>query len=408
MDMRAAYRALVAQHGGDAALAKAALDRLLEARRAEAGQKEIVAVATRLGLMPTLRRSSREYVGPCPVCGGHDRKDSDRFAIDPVKQVFLCRKCTEAQRKAHGGPVALVRHVLGCDYGAAVDWLLGEIDLGLTPEEIARREALAEADRKRRAREAETFRARAIRAARRTWEAAKPATGTPAQAYLAGRGIVLDVMPPTLRYLPEHPYIKQVGGQPVAMHKGPAMIAAVQDAAGKVMAVHQTWIDPDRPGQKAKITFEGEPQAAKLVRGSKKGGAIRLSSSRGCDTLVMGEGIETTLSALVADVFPRAAYWAGVDLGNMAGLMRPATREERRAGTRHSGQPDMSDDDAFVPPAWVRRLVFIQDGDSAPDATRAKLEAGLRRAMAKRPGLVAQIVHAGPGKDLNDVLREEG
>jgi hypothetical protein len=40
--------------------------------------------------------------------------------------------------------------------------------------------------------------------------------------------------------------------------------------------------------------------------------------------------------------------------------------------------------------------------------TRAKLEAGLRRAMAHRPGLVGQIVKAGDGVDLNDVLNGGG
>ena len=46
----------------------------------------------------------------------------------------------------------------------------------------------------------------------------------------------------------------------------------------------------------------------------------------------------------------------------------------------------------------------MQDGDSEPRLTRAKLVAGLRRAMLLRPGLKAQIVHAGAGVDLNDVL----
>jgi DNA primase len=35
-----------------------------------------------------LRRSGRELVGPCPVCGG-----TDRFSVNTVKQLWLCRGC---------------------------------------------------------------------------------------------------------------------------------------------------------------------------------------------------------------------------------------------------------------------------------------------------------------------------
>ena len=115
--------------------------------------------------------------------------------------------------------------------------------------------------------------------------------------------------------------------------------------------------------------------------------------------MIMAEGVETTLSALIAETLPRRhAYWCGVDLGNMAGRM------QRGPGLKYAGLPDMDDADAWVPPAWVRRLVFVQDGDSDPKLTRAKLQAGLRRAMIKRPGLRGSIVHAGKGRDLNDIL----
>jgi hypothetical protein len=104
----------------------------------------------------------------------------------------------------------------------------------------------------------------------------------------------------------------------------------------------------------------------------------------------------------VAEPDSTAMYWAGVDLGNMAG------RQERVPGTRHSGLPDLDDAEAFLPPVGVTRLVYVQDGDSEPKSTRAKLEAGLRRAMVARPGLRGQIAPAPDGKDLNDVLMGVG
>lgn len=83
---------------------------------------------------------------------------------------------------------------------------------------------------------------------------------------------------------------------------------------------------------------------------------------------------------------------------DMAGKM------QRVKGKRYSGLPVMDDPDGFVPPPWVKRMIFIQDGDSEPVSTRAKLESGLRRAMAMVPGLRVQIVHAGEGVDLKDLL----
>jgi hypothetical protein len=115
--------------------------------------------------------------------------------------------------------------------------------------------------------------------------------------------------------------------------------------------------------------------------------------------MVMGEGIETTLSAMVSGVDAGAMFWAGVDLGNMAGR-----RVIRGEGMKFAGLPDLDDDEAFVPPACVERLVYVMDGDSDPRLTRAKLEAGLRRAMVMRPGLQGQIAMAPQGLDLNDVL----
>jgi hypothetical protein len=114
--------------------------------------------------------------------------------------------------------------------------------------------------------------------------------------------------------------------------------------------------------------------------------------------LIMGEGIETTCSAWMAQPGRAAMFWAGIDLGNMSG------RQEKLPGRRDSGLPDMEDDRAFVPPAQVRELIFLMDGDSDPKATRARLLAGARRAMLKRPGLRARIARAPEGVDLNDVL----
>ncbi|MFC4733938.1 DUF7146 domain-containing protein [Salipiger abyssi] len=349
----------------------------------------------RLGIVG-LKASGGELIGPCPLCGGRDR-----FAINLSSHAFLCRRCD-----IRGGDnIALVMAVLGCDFRAALTWLCGDAPAQVDPGELARRRQRGE-ERARRDRAAQDrYRERAIADARAIWARSRPGAQGVVRAYLTARGIApgaLPSIPPALRFLTDHPYVKKIGGELVTVHRGPCMIAGVLNPAGEITAVHQTWVDPEPPHGKARIAWQGDALPAKLVRGSKKGGAIRLVTPDDAEALVMGEGIETTLSALAADAVPGAAYWAGVDLGNMAG------RAQRGAGLRYAGLPDMSDAEAFVPPPWVRRLIFIQDGDSDPRATRHKLECGLRRAMALRPGLRGQIVQAGQGVDLNDVLAGRG
>lgn len=369
-------------------------------RLAAAHAVPMAELVERLGIAG-LQRAGAELVGPCPRCGG-----TDRFGIHLTSGVFQCRKdCGPA---AKGDQISLVRHVLDKSFPDALDWLAGPAQ-DLTPDErrdLARR---AEDNRRRRAETEARLRAASVAAALKIWRQTVPAEGTPVRDYLALRGIparMLPELPPALRYLPDCPYMvadEERAGHWRMVHSGPAMVAGVLDAHGTVTAVHRTWIDLDTPSGKAAVADPLGRRAdlpAKKVLGSKKGGAIRLRSVRGATTLYMGEGIETTLSALVAEDPPgRASFWAGVDLGNMAG------RRHLGQGLKFAGLPDLDDADAFVPPPQIRKLVYIQDGDSDPRLTRAQLEAGLRRAMALRPGLAGAIVHAGEGRDLNDVLR---
>lgn len=368
------------------------MPRIDDPRLTEARAIPIAEVADRLKL-DDLRPQGPERVGPCPVCGGRDR-----FSVSTAKGVWHCRKCA-----AGGDGLALVAHVMGLDFRGALDWLMGAAERQVSPQESRRQEAIRAARKREQDAYAARARAHARDQARAIWSRAIPVEGTPVQAYLAGRGIdtgaVAGRLPRVLGFIPDHPCLKQLsrGRPPVELHRGPAMVARIDAPDGSLAAVHQTWLDPSAPGRRLRIR-EGGGDYGKMVRGSKKGNAIRLHTPQRFDTLIVGEGIETTMTAMIARPMTGAAYWAAVDLGNMSGRMR------RVAGVRYSGEPDMEDGDAFVPPPWVRRLYYILDADSDPAATRAKLTAGLKRAMRRVSGLQGYIVPARAGGDLNDML----
>src|SRR4029077_6448966 len=63
----------------------------------------------------SLRGRGSERCGPCPVCGG-----TDRFSVNPKKQVWNCRGCATG-----GDVIALVEHLDGCGFMEAVEMLVG-------------------------------------------------------------------------------------------------------------------------------------------------------------------------------------------------------------------------------------------------------------------------------------------
>lgn len=372
-------------------------------RLAEARRISVMKAAEKLGI-ELMRGPSHEWVSPCPVHGGR----RDRLNVNEAKNVWLCRGTDEG-----GDAVALVRHVKGYDFGEALTYLCGPLpDKPESADERARRLAreaeqearIAQARAAREAR-AERERQRAIAAARAVWAEGRPVEGSPVAAYLERRGIDpawLHPLPRTLRFHPALRYTVQEAGQWRAIHEGPAMLAAITDGAGQVIGVHRTWLDSREPKGKARIVQAGEAMPAKKVLGSMKGGAIRLGGVAGGRTLIVGEGIETTLTARAALAGPGRRFWCGVSLGNMAGR-----RMLRGEGAKYAGLPDLDDGEAWLPPEGVETLVFLQDGDSDPRLTRAKLLAGLRRARAKVASVRRIFVLPAPeGKDWNDALCE--
>lgn len=361
-----------------------------------------------------------DRAGPCPVCGGEDR-----FAIHTKKNTFNCRGCGISG----GGVIDLVMQTERVEFVAACEIVTGrQAEAAPDPVVTARLRAEAEAAQTKRDNEETRYREAARKAAYDTWKRAfRPRWGdplddmrSPVVAYLRRRGIDFageqarrvgnDLR---LGEIQRHPWKEKQGGVWVTVHDGPAMLAAVQRPDGHFGAVHVTWLDPNE--MKGKLVLppdaSGKARPSKKVLGVKKGGAIRLFTPEHAHRIVMGEGIETTLTAAVHGFEFDTAYWAGVDLGNMAGRAARSV-----SGGQIWDRPDLDDRECFVPPGWCEELIYLCDSDEAENHTEEKVIRGLRRAMALRaeargrgddvpPLRVSYVPPLGDGRDLNDLVR---
>ena len=212
------------------------------------------------------------------------------------------------------------------------------------PATLARREAERRAEAQRKAEHA-----------RRCWQEAQNIAGTPAEAYLRGRGLTCE-LPRTLRF---H---GACWHGPTA-RRWPALVAAVQGAG--LPALHRTWLRVDGSG-KADI----EP--AKAMLGATAGGAVRLSD--GPSRLVVAEGIESALSLLCGLLDGPATLWAALSTSGLRGLRLPP-------------QPG--------------RLTIAPDGDG-PGREAAHALAERAHALGWQVG----ILDPGTGADFNDILQE--
>jgi phage/plasmid primase-like uncharacterized protein len=188
----------------------------------------------------------------------------------------------------------------------------------------------------------------------RLWAEARPIAGTPAEHYLWSRGLD-GVASEALRFHPRCPHPSGA--------RLPALLALVRDAlTGAPQAIHRTYLDGAR---KARV----EPQKATL--GPVAGGAVMLDAPRAGAPLVIGEGIESSLSAAA---LIGGAAWSAVSAGNLARLPLP---------------PD------------VRSIVVAADAD-APGERAAWTAA--RRWRAEGRAVKVALPDAS-GADFNDIMR---
>ena len=275
----------------------------------------------------------RSYgVAPCPLCQPTRRSDQNALTVADGRNGRLVLDCKKS----------------GCNF-LAILAAAGLRSGNYTPPDpkiLAQREHDAKAKAEKQAAQA-----------KRLWAEALPIVGTPAEAYLRGRGIT-SPLPPTLRF---HGHCWH--GATAKRH--PALIAAVQGVVSP--AVHRTYLSPC--GAK-----KAEVEPAKAMLGAVSGGAVRLCEASG--PLVVGEGIESTLSLLCGLLSEPVTLWAALSTSGMRGLRLPR-------------QP--------------RRLIIATDGD-APGRAAGNDLADRAHAL----GWQVSILPAPTGYDFNDILTMKG
>lgn len=183
------------------------------------------------------------------------------------------------------------------------------------------------------------------------WRAAGPIGGTPAEAYLRGRGLDLR-LPESLRFARLRYGSKSL----------PCLVALIANSENKIGGIQRTFVREDSSGK-------ADVPAPKLSLGRIAGGAIRLAPAAA--ELVVTGGVEDGLTLLM-DL--GRAVWAATGEGNMANM---------------------------VLPHGVRSVVIGADGDDSGElhAKRAADAFALQ-------GRSVRIISPMPGfKDFNDELR---
>ena len=163
--------------------------------------------------------------------------------------------------------------------------------------------------------------------------------------------------PSALRFLPHATSLDD-------RRKRPALVAAITNRQGELHGIQITLLTPCGR-HKASIA------TPRRVIGNLSGAAVRLCDGSDQGVLIVGEGVETALSA--SDALGAPA-WSALNASNLA---------------------------RFDPPGWVRRLIIAADRGPAGEAAAETLV----KRMSGR-GLPAETILApGANPDWNDWAR---
>lgn len=275
--------------------------------------------------------------GPCPWCAGKDRY---RFDDKGGSGSFICSKC------GSGDGVEFVKRFLKVEFKQAAQAI--EAQIGSAPVAVRPAGRNVELERQRMA---------------DIWAKANCLDGQDiASRYLASRGIGLAQWPISLRWAPRMTYIDDDKQKSTY----PGMLAKFAAPDGKSAILHRTFLA--EPGRKADIAKVRMMMPGRIPAG----GAVRLG--RPAETIGIGEGIETCLSAAILFGLP---VWSAMTAGNLI---------------------------KWQPPEECRNVIVFGDldvsytGQMAAYSLAYRLHADGRRVEVRFPD-------AEEGSDWNDVLQ---
>lgn len=202
-----------------------------------------------------------------------------------------------------------------------------------------------------------------IARSRKLFAAGKPVLGTSAATYLQGRGITR--LGPALRYHPRV-FLRQGEDDPDPPRRAPALLAKITDNRGQVTGCARTYLDPSTGGLAA-------IESPKRILGQLHGHAIRFWSGSPRSDLIVGEGLENTLSVGTAlPEFDLASCLTATHLG------------------------------LFIPPPGIKRIWIARDNDDAGRNASMRLRNQLESLGIACCDLVPKL------GDFNDDLRAFG
>jgi hypothetical protein len=352
-----------------------------------------------------LFRVGRRLRGECPNCGASKgKKGGGAFSIEPENRIFYCFGC-----QAGGDVIALEKLLRGGSLKDAAERLVGAV--------------VAPAGRREEPRPApapvSTEPTSAERIARELWRDAVPEiAGTLAETYLLGRGLSAEIVAAIGRRLRFHPAAMWgFDDDRRAWIRAPAMLARIVTPGGWTGGIHATYLAADGRG-KARLD-PAKRMWGRQVDGEGRPGGCWLTELHAKGPLVVGEGIESSLSAAQLQGRPcRVA--AALSLGRLQGgwLTDNWGRIDPAAMTSDSEKPAFTWPDAGDVLVAVDRdmggvevkIRKLGGGTIRRQLTadeRARICAGLAMQAWRRAGATSvRAIAPGAGRDFNVELQE--
>jgi putative DNA primase/helicase len=310
-----------------------------------ARQVDMVDLAHRLGAR--VKQSGKFQIGACPI--GH--ASSDGFVVNPGRHLFYCRPSKEG-----GDAIAMVQHVKGCTKVEALAFITGS---KISPR----------AERTSNPSPSSPSSSDSAKDPMKTFRDAGPLTsGCVGDIYFkVCRCLDLtDIERACLRFSPALYHW-------VSQSKWPAVLACVALADGAPLTSHQTFLEPDGSGKaplgdKARLFASG---------GRTVGGGVWFGAPKPEQEFIVGEGIESTLSAM--RIFDSAAGCAALSANGIRTLLLPAD---------------------------ARRVRVFADNDLLGQGVAAARDAARRWISESRKVTVSMAPT--PGEDANDVWKRLG